>query len=267
MPVRIDNSADPASFAVSADKLQQGIDHFKHHYFLTSGSAEFSSDFSIPWNYLEGAVQDYQAQFPNVPVSDIALRFVHCYNTATTSLYLRMLICQMQLTTITEYDSQVYQLLNNGCEAWYDVAENSLVPTPAASCTFSDPVYLDSFEYKLITEEPTGEILAQDGGFKFVRTLTFPWEAEIYQMYVDNGSPTDPPDNVRLHFCATSYTEAEPGASAVLWPHGLVLYLEVNDVKLLNNENTITIFSYKGADLGTACPPKCGSYVTPAPVM
>ncbi|WP_276132381.1 hypothetical protein [Polluticoccus soli] len=268
MPVRIlkDESSDPASLAITKEKLEQGIRNFKKHYSLyPSGSQEFSSDFSIPWNYLEQAVNDYQGQFPSVPVSEIAIRFVHCYNTATASLYLRMQICQMQATTITDYDNPVYQLLANGCESWYDVAENSIAATPSAACSFSDPVYLDSFEYTL-EEGSTPQELSADGGFTYVRTLTFPWEAEIYQMYQDNGAPTDPPDNVRLHFCAASYTESEPGADAVLWPHGLVLYLEVNDEKLLDNDSTVSMFSYKGCDMATLCPPRCNGYFAPVGV-
>jgi hypothetical protein len=265
MPVRIDNSSDPASFTVSADKLTSGMANFRDHYFLVEGDEDFIADFAIPWNDLQGAVDSYKLQFPAVPESAIAMRFVHCYDTNSTALYLRLLICQMELTTITEYNSEVYQLLNNSNQLWYQLQENSV--TPLANSSFDDPVYLSSFKYKLGPEAAEGETLSEDGGYKFVRTLTFPWEAEIQQMYEDNGSPQDPPDTVLLKFASCSYTELEPGSSSVLWPHGLVLYLNVNGTDLLDNQNSVAIFHYKGADMGTSCPPKCGSYVTPPPMM
>lgn len=262
MPVRIKaEPLDPAEFAISSDKLESGIENFKIHYHLLDGSPDFVSDFSTSWNDLYNAVQNYKGQFPEVPEAEIAMRFIHCYDPGTTSLYLRLQICQMQLTTITEYDSDVWQLLNNHNQLWYQLKQGSITEVPAS--TMYDEVYLDSFEYTLVAEGDSTEQLSEDGGFKFVRTLTFPWQSEIYQMYVDNGSPSDPPDTVNIHYCACSYTEGEPGSSSVLWPHGLVMYLEVNGEPMLDNENYISIFHYKGADLATMCPPKCGSYVTP----
>ena len=265
MPVRIDNTSDPASFTVSADKLQSGMVNFHSHYYLLGGNSDFIADFSLNWNDFQAIVDNYKLQYPGVPESDIALRFIHSYDPNDNALFLKLQFCQMQLTTITEYNSQVYQLLSNNNELWYVLREGAAFPDNPG--TLLDQVYLDSFEYKPVPTEALAEQLSQDGGLKFVRTLTFPWLSEIYQMYQDNGAPQDPPDTVLLKFASCSYTELEPGSSSVLWPHGLVLYLNVNGTDLLDNENSVAIFHYKGADLSAQCPPRCNMYATPPPTM
>ncbi len=263
MPIKIDNSGSPASFSVTATEVYEGMANFNEHYTVVTGPEYSGRDYTVTWEQFSQCITDYKAQFPEVPDDAIAVRFIHCYEMGDTTLYMRMLICQMELTTITEYSSQVYQLLDNNCQLWYEVKQSSI--TPCADQMLFNEQYLNSFMYKANSAADVGEILSEDGGFRFVRTLTYPWQNELLALYVDNGSPT--PTDTNLHFAAASYTEAEPGASSVLWPHGLVMYLDVNGTVLLDDNNYVSLFHYKGADLGTTCPPRCGAYYTPPVVM
>jgi hypothetical protein len=262
MPIRIDNSASPASFAVSATEVQQGMENFNNHYCALSGPDYFGRDYTVLWHDFKQCIDAYHAAFPDVAEENIAIRYVHCYETATETLYMRMQLCEMQLTTVTEYSSQVYQILDNGNQMWFSLMENNIQPVPLPAQTCYDETYLNSFEYKATAAADTGEVLAEDGGFRFVRTLTYPWKNEIWQLWHDNGEPDE--NNTWIHFASASYTAVEPGSSSVLWPHGLVMYLQVGSQILLDDDNYVSIFHYKGADMGTACPPKCNTYVTPA---
>jgi hypothetical protein len=208
-------------------------------------------------------VDEYKATFPTVPESEIAIRFVHAYDIGTTTLYMRMQICQMQLTSITEYASQIYEILDNGNCLWFNVNAQSI--TECANTMLVDEQYLQSFKYMPTGTEEVSETLSEDGGFRFVRTITYPWEAEIKQLYSDNGSPDE--NETQLYFASASYTEGAPGSAAVLWPHGLVMYLAVNYMPLLDNDNYVSIFHYKGADLGTICPPRCNAYYMPPAML
>jgi hypothetical protein len=259
MPVKIDNSGDPANFSVTATEVFQGIANFNIHYKERTDAEYSGRDYTVSWADFSQCIATYMAQFPEVPEEKIAVRFVHCYHTATNTLYMRMLLCEMELTTITEYDCSVFQLLDNNYQLWFDVEENNITLCPEH--TFQDEIYLNSFEYKATAVAEETEVLAEDGGFRFVRTLTYPWKEEIWRLWADNGAPA--PSDTLLHFAAASYTEADGGDASVVWPHGLVMYLEVNGEVLLNDNNYVSLFHYKGADLGTMCPPKCNSYVTP----
>lgn len=268
MPVRLTttDTQDPAAFVITLDEFNQGMTNFDNHYHLSSGD-EFVKDYTIKWQDIQNAVTDYMNNYPTVAQENIAMSFTHCY-TEQTSLYLQLLICEMQPTTITENSRQVWQILSNGNQSWYNLIPGNPDPgstvmtpgnmTPANPGPLTTNEYLQSFAY-VEGPEADEETLADDGGFRFVRTITFPWKNEILAMHDDNG-PYD--GEVLIHFACASYTEA-PGDSDVLWPHGMVMYMQDGQTVYLNNESSVVTFHYKGADLGTMCPPKCGAYVTP----
>jgi hypothetical protein len=267
MPVRITttDTQDPASFAVTLDEFNKGLTNFDNHYHLASGG-EFVKDYTIQWGDLQSAVTEYLNTYP-VAEENVAMCFTHCY-TQQTSLYLQLLICEMQPTTITENGRQVWQILNNNHQLWYnltpgnpDPGSTALTPgnmTPSNPGALATDEYLHSFIY-VEDSEADEELLADDGGLRFVRTITFPWKNEILEMYEDNTPYTG---EALIHFACCSYTEPA-GDTDVTWPHGLVMYMQDDNTTYLNNDSSIVTFSYKGADFGTMCPPKCGSYVVP----
>jgi len=261
MPVKIDNSGSPSNFSVSASEVYEGMQNFNEHYCPVTGPEYFGRDYTVLWHDFKQCIDAYKAAFPDVLEEDIAIRFVHSYDAGSQTLYMRMVVCQMQITTATEYSSHVFQILNNNSQMWFSLMENSVQPVPLPEQNYFDTVYLTNFEYRANAAATNGQILAEDGGFRFVRTLTYPWKNEIWQLWHDNEEPDE--NNTWIHFASASYTAAEPGTSSVLWPHGLVMYLQVGDEILLNDDNYVSLFRYKGADMGTACPPKCNSYVAP----
>jgi hypothetical protein len=163
-------------------------------------------------------------------------------------MFMRLQLCQM-----VHAQGNVYNL-DSTYQAWYKIEEGSMSPTTDESLSGTD--YLNSFSYEA---EPGSEIydtLANQPTV-YVRNLTYPWESEIYQMFIDNGAPED----AAIHFAACSFVEP-PLASNVTFPHGNVMYLSVNGTPLLDNDTSyICVFQNKGVDNATLCPPNCGEYI------
>jgi hypothetical protein len=263
MPVRIVSVSDPSTFAVTADEVQEGIDHFNEHYTVSSFSEYEGALYYVNWKQFRDCVRNYQLEFPSVEEENIAIRFVHAFSTVDNTLYMRMQICEMLLTTITIHSSPTYEILDNGNSVWYDVKPDSITPTANTSTT--DEEYLEAFVYMPTGTTAVTESLAEDGGFRFVRVLSYPWKNEILQLYVDNDEPDE--NQTQIYFASASYTESLPGSTNVQWPHGLVMYLAVAYEPMLDNDNYVSMFHYKGADMGTACPPDCNVYIAPNPTL
>lgn len=259
MPVRIeigDNSLDPR--VISMEIYQDGRDNFDMHYYYTSAQAAFSGQVTDAlWDDLNNAVQDYVNQ-TGVEESEVALRFVHCFEPGSDSqLFVRLQICKMvpSATPPPPGSSEVFDLDTNGA-LWYEIKNGAITTTPDESLFGQE--YFDNFYYKV---EPQSQMLealnaVQD---KYVRNLVLPWADEILKMYIQNGNPP----GAGVHFAACSY-ETSPERANVLWPHGMVIYLsDSNGEPLLDDNNYISLFHNKGADFGTLCPPHCDEYIKP----
>lgn len=256
MPIKISPIlGGNSSEVITLDEYEQGRHHFDIHYFKSAEALPFEGkDFNVAWDDLSNAVNQFTSTY-GVPASDVAFRFVHCFDISTNELYLRLQICTLN-PPIIKLDHQFFPL-NTTNEAWYELRQGSFTPT--ANHTLMGAEYFERFFYRTPHTEVL-EKLADGGTEKYVRNLVFPWQVEIEQMYIDNGCP----EGAFLNFGACSYTETIPGTEAVKWPHGLVMYLsDAAGNKLLNNEDYIIIFHYKGADAGTQCPPVCHGYLKP----
>jgi hypothetical protein len=255
MPVKIValTSTDPRE--ITLDEYNQGRTNFDDHYFVLKNSIPVSfggQDFYIPWADLENAVDNFCNQYFKDP-EDVAVRLVHCYNSSLDIIYMRMQICSMTEPGAGSLPDNVQGLITIEC-AWYTIEAGTIQVT--TDDQLSDEVYLSNFYYTNDDGNSYQQLSA--GPNTYVKNLVYPWAAEMLAMYESNGSPM----NAMIHFAACSYVES-PEASNVTWPHGNVLYLSVNDVPLLDNDDYMVIFENKGADGGTLCPPKCDVYVDP----
>lgn len=259
MPVRIidtqDNSLDPA--VISLDEYAEGRANFSLHYFHTAEAIPFEgSDYNIMWDVLQLAVNDFMTA-NNVPESEVCLRFVHCFEVANNTLYMRLQICRMQETQIIEFNKQAYAL-DTSVEAWYTIKQGEFSPTPVH--LLNGPEYFNNFYYKAEEGSDTMECLADETSDMYVKNIVFPWEAEIKKMYEQNGAPPA----VNINFGSCSYTNIPDVPGTVLWPHGLVMYLsDQSGHRYLDNNHYISIFHNKGADNGTLCPTHCNVYLMP----
>lgn len=258
MPVQIrigDDSSDPR--VISLEAYENGRANFSLHYYYTETEASFSGDVvEVPWNDLQTAVSNYVLS-AGVPENEVALRFVHCFSAAEETLYYRMQICRLVLSTEPPPPgaSAVYDLDTTGA-TWYEL-KNGVFDTTNTTTLHSLP-YLNNFYYKEEPQSATMERLI-DGPTVYVKNLTLPWEQEIKLMYAENGNPV----GATINFAATSYIEP-PEYSNVMWPHGMVAYLKDSEgVAFLDNEDYISLFHNKGADFTTLCPPNCGNYIAP----
>lgn len=259
MPVKIttvDNSTDPR--VISLDAFKHGRANFSLHYFYTDTASEYTGDvIQIQWEALQNAVTNYMT-VNSVPENQVALRFVHCFDLAQESLYMRLQICRMVPSTTPPPPgtSMVYDLISTGAK-WYEIKQDSFAPTVVT--TMENTEYLNNFYYKEEPQAATMQVLSS-GPAKYVKNLTMPWASEVKLMYEENGSPI----NAWLNLASCSYMES-PVYSNVLWPHGLVLFLsdDTND-PYLDNDDSIVVFHNKGADMATVCPPTCNVYNAPA---
>lgn len=258
MPVKISselNSTDPR--AITLTEYNEGKANFEMHYFHSAEALPFGGkDFSFLWSDLENNVKNFIAQ-TGIPSNEVCLRFVHCFDSATESLYLRLQICKMVETPIIDYGKQLYMLDDSAC-VWLSLKQDECVATPEH--TLEDVNYLSNFYYTPVEGAQAMECLIEGGPNKFVRNLVFPWEEEIQQMYIDNNSPS----GASVNFASCSYTHHNEGDESVAWPHGLVIYLsDASGAKMLNDDEYISIFRNRGADVSTLCPPLCNAYLKP----
>lgn len=258
MPVRIrigDLSSDPR--VISLEAYENGRINFDMHYYYTTAEGAFGGQVvEIPWNDLQTAVDDFITNAA-VPENEVALRFVHCFDTTTELLYQRLQICQMVPSETPPPPGAilVYDLITTNA-VWYEIKEG--IMEVSTTQTLFSPQYLNSFYYKTEPQAAVMEKLA-DGPGKYVKNLVLPWAQEVKLMYQENGSP----ENAGVHFAACSYTESSE-YSNVLWPHGLVIYLsDSTGEAMLDNDTYISIFHNKGADFTTMCPPNCNVYIAP----
>lgn len=258
MPVQIksyDDSSDPR--VINLEDYENGRANFSLHYYYTEMEAAFTRDvIDVPWNSLQAAVDNYVLE-TSVPENEVALRFVHCFDTVNHALYYRLQICQMVLSSTPPPPGTlaVYDLVTTGAK-WYDVKNYTLSPTLHTS--LGNAPYLNNFYYK---DEPQATTMQRlmDGPGIYVKNLTLPWAQEIKLMYQENGSPVD----ATINFAASSYIEP-PQYSNVMWPHGMIAYLKDSEgTLLLDDESYVSIFHNKGADLATQCPPNCNIYIMP----
>ena len=229
--------------------------HFKEHYFLKNCDKAFKGqDIKISWSSFSLAVSNFIAA-TGTAADSVALRFVHCYDDKTNSLYLRLQICGMKATA----DPKVFNLDTTGA-TWYTIENGTIAPT--GDNTLEDQNYLNYFYYcdAVICDPKTAENLATDKtATKYVRNVVFPWGLEIMKMYADNGSPA----NGYICFAAGSHKDAKAG---VLFPHTIVMYLCKHDgaPMLDNTPDPNKPFRNKACDMGTMCPNNCSVYILPA---
>jgi hypothetical protein len=239
---------------VTLDGFNSGRNTFTASYFMANCDAGFGGqDLQVPWAAFSTVVNNFINTY-NVPPASVAIRFVHCFDTNTNELYLRMQICRMTPTATPK----VSYLVTDPC-AWYTIEGGNI---QATACTdLFDVNYLNSMYY--CTGAPCNAAslrnLANDiQGVAFVRNVTFPWSTEILQMYTDNGMPP----GAMLCFAATSYGG---GTAAAPNPHTVTIYLRDNagNPMLDNAQYPGTDFKMKAGDMGTMCPNCCGVYVIP----
>lgn len=260
MPVRIRTgvhtpTTDPR--VIDLEEYNKGRDNFKAHYYLAGCNSSFGGqDIEINWDDLNNAVNTFCTTY-SINQNVVALRFVYCYDPATLVLLLRLQICSLN-QPITQ-GTTVYPLVTTP-SAWYQISQGSMIPTQNTS--LDDTTYLTNIyycDYGVNCMPETTSQLGSDGGTEFARNVTYPWQNEIWQMYVDNGSPS----GAKICFGACSYVKRSDGSTLTIWPHGLVLYLKNNGTPCLNDEDYIVLFENKGADMGTLCPTECGVYIAP----
>lgn len=253
MPVKIValTSTDPRE--ITLHEYNEGRTHFDNHYYVLLNNEPvtfYGKDFHIAWADLENAVDNFCNTYSK-NAEDVAIRLVHCYNTAQQAIYMRMQVCTMTEPGAGGLPPNEQALITTDC-TWYSIGEGMIQLT--TDNNLSDTDYLNSFYYT--DNEGISYQKLSDGPDTYVKNLVYPWASEILAMYEANNSPM----NAMIHFAACSYIES-PTLSNVTWPHGNVLYLSVNDVPLLDNEDWMVIFENKGADSATLCPPNCGVYI------
>lgn len=259
MPVKLkseSNSSDAMS--ISLDEYNQGRANFKAHYYRTGCNPSIGGqDLQIPWVQLYNAVQTF---IQTTYMTSVGVRIVYCYDVTTNALNLRIQLCSMAQTPQAQ-TTNTFALITTQC-AWYKIQNGGLVT--ALDTNLYDTPYLTNLCY--CPAPPCNgtnciPLSTDTQSQNYARTITFPWQEEILQMYLDNGSP----QGASICFGATSYTHANSGDSNIAFPHGIVMYLKGVDGKAMlnNDQDTISIFHNKGADYGTLCPKYCNVYVFP----
>jgi hypothetical protein len=270
MPIKIrtNEGQEPNTRAITLEELHQGRQRFLQHYSSCHGPYE-GVTFSIEWDMLQEAVTAFQDLHAIEP-ENIAVRFFHSFHPGNQltgdpgELYLHMQLLTMQATNITDFGRAVWQLVDEP-SVWYTLKQDQFDAVEMEDALSMIPMYMHNFQYRATPHAQTYQVLADGPHEKYVKSLTYPWFTEIWAMYNENEQPP----NARINFASVSYTGLDKGDTGVEWPHGLALYLtDEHGHDMLNNDQTMILFSYKGADMATQCPPKCGSYiVAPYAVM
>ena len=239
---------------ITLDHFNRMREHFKQHYFLSNWNSNFGGqDIQIPWSSFSLVVQNFINTY-NVSPDTVALRFVHCYDSNSNELYLRLQICTM---TPDPSKPDTYNLVTTNV-AWYTIANGSIAPTGVID--LQDQNYLNNFYYcnaAICSPAHLVNLASDTGALKFVRNLVFPWTQELHKLHVDNGSPA----NASVCFAAASHNNTSP---VLDHPHALAIYLRKHDgTPLMDNKEYALEFQMKAADMGTLCPSNCGVYIIP----
>lgn len=266
MPVRITTSlgeSDPR--AISAAQLALGRVDFNQHYckaslptpqVLPTPELVLEGQINkISWDSLFAAVEAYREEW-DVAAEDVALRFVHCFDDETGSLYHRLQLLKMGPPHYNLEGKKVRTLDATHC-AWYAIKDLELSPTDDE--TLTDTLYVNSIMYKTATAAASMQLIEQYP-HKFVHNLTFPWSSEIFLMYQENQSP----EGADVNFAVYTHPMQNPLESHCEYPHGMVIYISVGEYDYIDNNHYISVFHNRGADDATLCPPMCNVYVMPA---
>ncbi len=117
--------------------------------------------------------------------------------------------------------------------------------------------------------------IKHDGFFESIGPIDtlgviLPWELEVLQLYRDNEH--DVADLIRPYVRISSICGMRSGEDGGIFGfrHGTALNMARFEgpvpENFINNENYVSLFTYRAADYGNLCPPRCAKYVVP-PVL
>lgn len=192
----------------------------------------------------------------------IVLNFIHRYSLANLRWFLTVECCEREhdpathdpdLLTINGTDHYIHKIINRGHR--FDIDNGSVSPT-----TFTgghDPEYFE----KVLFE---GAALVEG---EYVNSVMFPWKQELVKLHDDNE--LDDAEDVFIKFSSATadFGPVQPPPAGfdtretlVAWPNGLLIYMNKAGADYLNNFQEATIFSNKGCNYGSMCPPRCNDY-------
>src|SRR5437868_6089064 len=124
MPVTIVPQITEDPREISLAEYEDGRDKFTSHYFTAPSSEAsdfFGQDFKVAFDDLNTAVETF-CDDNDIDPETVALRFVHCFDGNSNSLYMRMQICTMTFSgTVEGYNE--YTLITEPC-AWYELKDD-----------------------------------------------------------------------------------------------------------------------------------------------
>src|SRR5690606_33063816 len=126
MPIKLVSSPnDENPMEITLADYHQGVQNFENHYYLEGSGTEFGGkDFCLPYTDIEDVIQAFEWDNDILP-ENVAVRFIHCFDEDTQSLYLRMQLCTMHLTGEVIDGHRIYALSFETC-AWYNLMQDSL---------------------------------------------------------------------------------------------------------------------------------------------
>ena len=237
---------------VNLTELEQAQINYRTTYYLAGCCSTFGGqDLRIDWQTFCDAVNEF-IMCNELEASSVALRFVYCFDEVSGCLYFRL-----QILTMVQVpnDPNTYQLVPEPC-SWYVLDSNGMNPTTDTG--LSDEAYLNYLYYcgaEACTAATVQNLAA--AAYLYPQNVTFPWLAEIYQMYLDNNCPEN--GCIGLLTCAFPSSQTTP----VDYPQTLALYLADDCGTMLVNDTETTGFEFKAADSGTLCPSSCNVYIPP----
>lgn len=273
MPVKIidknqkgkeDNPINPR--VVNKDKLENSMTDFDDNYKAIGGVPLRNVKIKVLWNKLKTFVENFMHQ-NNLNNDEVAMQFIHCLQ--NTDQYYTVL----RLRKFDPLTGNYAMLSNPTPEAWFQLDanitdgiqaldQNDSIVQGIITKNYCNEAYQNGVYYH---QSGVGVNIGQDVELKksYVRSLIFPWHAEIETLYDQNESVHY--NITHVVFC--SYTQdlsGQPNRSNIDWPHGMVAYMVKNNTHdMLDDNNYITVFANKAADYASLCPPNCTKYTLP----
>jgi hypothetical protein len=252
-------SIPPNGSNISLSELSKATFYFASRYSLnqTNGDPGFPGSFMVRWTDLKSIVDQVTSPSgnPYVAPENLAIRYIHRFDTTTQVWFLTMVMMEMAPPNatgqrqLTEIPNQRYDLING-------------LITPSGFIGDYDPVYFSNLYYF-----DGSQYVALDTT-KHVMSITYPWLIEIEKLYTDNYQNTVPTETVFLVFSSCSFyaDQSLPNKFANIdWPHTTALSINEGGRSRMANSPVSPgiLFKTRAADMGTLNPPGTGAYILP----
>lgn len=261
----------PPTRSITRNELKRTQSDFRLRYLAitkTTPSIEITSnfvdEFAVNWLHFKGKINTFLAQ-SSVNPDNLLLRFIHRYDLGNWSLTGQCCTMSSPRAHPTIIGKNIVDVTDTNY--LFRLSNTHHIDMEANPGHYANDYFNNFYFTPTGTPPPASDNLAtiDPNHERYVGNVLFLWKEEILQLGIDNyvwnnsGDLLDANKTVYLKFasCTFQYPPSNP-YSNIEFPHGVVIYLNVDGRDLLLEESHILSYTNMACDFGNLCPPNCG---------